>query len=288
MAGKPRRKKRKQPTALGRWGMKLAGLLAASTVRMWMSTLDFKGAMYDPSVDPVEPSWRGQKIYIFWHENILAPLYLRGHCNLAMLLSRHRDADILLEGARHLGFEFVRGSTFGGGATALRELERKGRHMNLAITPDGPRGPRRVLAQGPIYLSSKLGMPIVAMGFGYDKPWRMPTWDQFAVPKPYSRACGVISPAIVIPPNLDREGMEHYRVKVERLLNRLTLEAEAWAHSRTPKVGEFVPRPQPAWSKLHPEVTQPIPSHHLAQATNGSSDVTTNSRSSMVDSLRRF
>jgi hypothetical protein len=131
-------------------------------------------------------------------------------------------------------------------------------------------------------------MPIVAMGFGYDRPWRMPTWDQFAVPKPYSRACGVISPAIVIPPNLDREGMEHYRVKVERLLNRLTLEAEAWAHSRTPKVGEFVPRPQPAWSKLHPKVTQPIPSHHLAQATNGSSDVTTNSRSSMVDSLRRF
>src|SRR5689334_14661537 len=97
MAGKPRRKKRKQPTALGRLGMKLAGLLAASTVRMWMSTLDFKGAAYDPTVDPVDPRWRGQKIYIFWHENILAPLYLRGHCNLAMLLSRHRDADILLE-----------------------------------------------------------------------------------------------------------------------------------------------------------------------------------------------
>ncbi len=256
MAGKPRKKKRKESTPLGRLGMKLAGLLAASTVRLWMSTLDFKGAAYDPSVDPVEPSWRGQKIYIFWHENILAPLYLRGHCNLAMLLSRHRDADILLEGARHLGFEFVRGSTFGGGATALRELERKGRHMNLAITPDGPRGPRRILAQGPIYLSSKLGMPLVAMGFGYDRPWRMPTWDQFAVPRPFSRACGVVSPAIAIPPDLDREGLEHYRLKVERLLNRLTLEAEAWAHAGTPKAGEFVPRPQPAWSKLHPEAAQ--------------------------------
>ena len=76
-----------------------------------MSTLDYKAAFYDPTVDPVDPRYRGQKIYIFWHENILFPLYLRGHCNLAMLLSRHRDADILTDVAHHLGFEFVRGST---------------------------------------------------------------------------------------------------------------------------------------------------------------------------------
>lgn len=243
--------------------MKLAGLLAASAVRGWMSTLDYKGALYDPTIDPVDPRCRGQKIYIFWHENILAPLYLRGNCNLAMLLSRHADADILLETARHLGFEFVRGSTFGGGAAALRELARKGRHMNLAITPDGPRGPRRVLAQGPIYLSSKLGMPIVAMGFGYNRPWRLPTWDRFAIPRPYTSARGVVSPAVVIPPDLDREGVEHYRLQVERLLNRLTAEAEAWAEAGTPKVGEMTPRPQPGWLKMHPGLAQsPPPAHH--------------------------
>jgi lysophospholipid acyltransferase (LPLAT)-like uncharacterized protein len=247
--------------------MKLAGLLAASTVRSWMSTLDYKGALYDPTVDPVDPRCRGQKIYIFWHENILAPLYLRGHCNLAMLLSRHADADILLETARHLGFEFVRGSTFGGGAAALRELARKGRHMNLAITPDGPRGPRRVLAQGPIYLSSKLGMPIVAMGFGYNRPWRLPTWDSFAIPKPFSRARGVVSPAVVIPPDLDRDGVEHYRLKVERLLNRLTAEAEAWAEAGTSKVGEMIPRPKPGWLKRHPGLADSPPPalHYLSQ-----------------------
>jgi len=267
MARKPRKKKRKPPTRLGRFGAKMAGLLAATTVRMWMSTLDYKSALYDPAVDAVDPNWRGQKIYIFWHENILAPLYLRGHCNLAMLLSRHRDADILLETARHLGFDFVRGSTFGGGASALRELERRGRHMNLAITPDGPRGPRRVLAQGPIYLSSRLGMPLVVMGFGYDSAWRLPTWDRFAIPKPYSRCCGVLSPAIVVPPKLDRDGVEYYRLKVERLLNRLTLEAEAWAVARTPKVGEVVARRQPAWSKLHPEVLEPIPASHVGVHT---------------------
>jgi lysophospholipid acyltransferase (LPLAT)-like uncharacterized protein len=269
MARMPRKKKRNGPTRLGRLGMKLAGLVAANTVRLWMSTLDYKGALYDPTVDPVDPRWRGHKIYIFWHEYILAPLFLRGHCNLAMLLSRHRDADILLETARHLGFEFVRGSTGRGGAAALRELERKGRQMNIAITPDGPRGPRRVLAQGPIYLASKLEMPLVAMGFGFDRPWRLPTWDRFAIPRPFSRACGVVSPAITIPPNLDRDGVEHHRLKVERLLNRLTLEAEAWAVARTPKVDEVVPRPQPAWSCLHPKVLEAVPPAHAALAALG-------------------
>jgi lysophospholipid acyltransferase (LPLAT)-like uncharacterized protein len=234
-----------------RLAVKLGGLLGASAVRAWMSTLDYKGAFYDRSVDPVDASCQGQKIYVFWHENILFPLYLRGHCNLAMLLSRHRDADILTELARHLGFEFVRGSTFGGGAGALRELLRKSRFMNLAITPDGPRGPRRVLAVGPIYLSSKLGMPIVAMGLGYDRPWRLGSWDRFAIPRPYTRARGVVSPPMVIPSDLDREGVEHYRLRVEQVLNRLTCEAQAWAEAGTPKIDEVPARRQPAWSKLH-------------------------------------
>ncbi len=235
---------------LNRFANKMGGLLAASTVRAWMSTLDYRAVFYDPTIDPVDPRYRGQKIYIFWHENILFPLYLRGHCNMAMLLSRHRDADILTEVADHLGFEFVRGSTFGGGTAALRELLRRSRNMNLTITPDGPRGPRRVLAQGPIYLSSKLGMPLVAMGFGYDRPWRLGSWDRFAIPKPYSRARAVVSPAMVIPPNLDREGVEHYRLKVERMLNRLTNEAEAWAESGSPKMGEVPERRQGGWFKL--------------------------------------
>jgi lysophospholipid acyltransferase (LPLAT)-like uncharacterized protein len=180
-----------------------------------------------------------------------------------MLLSRHRDADVLTEVANHLGFEFVRGSTFGGGGTALRELLRKSQQMNLTITPDGPRGPRRVLAQGPVYLSSKLGMPLVAMGFGYDRPWRLGSWDRFAIPKPYSRARAVVSPAMVIPPNLDRDGVEHYRVQVERMLNRLTWEAEAWAEAGTPKVNEVAVRPQPGWLTLHPEAVHELPPDHL-------------------------
>jgi lysophospholipid acyltransferase (LPLAT)-like uncharacterized protein len=218
---------------------KTVGLLASAVVRRWMGTLEYKAACYDPTVDPMHPDYRGQKIYIFWHEYILWTLTVRGHCNLAMLLSQHRDGDILARAAHHLGFDVVRGSSRRGGATALRELVRKSGRMNLTITPDGPRGPRRRLAPGPVYLSSRLGLPLVAMGFGYDRPWRFGSWDRFALPRPYSRARAVVSPALHIPPDLDREGVEHYRVEVERLLNQLTAEAERWAESGARRIGEM-------------------------------------------------
>ena len=100
----------------------IGGLLGSLAVRRWMGTLDYKVAYADRSVDPVFPECQGQKIYIFWHEYIPFPFYLRGHCNLAMLLSRHRDAEVLSYAARHMGFEFVRGSTNRGGVSAIREL----------------------------------------------------------------------------------------------------------------------------------------------------------------------
>jgi lysophospholipid acyltransferase (LPLAT)-like uncharacterized protein len=247
--------------------MKLGGLLGAMSIRGWMSSLDYRVAYYDPTVDPVHPDYSGQKLYIFWHEYILSPIAMRGHCNLAMLVSQHGDAEMLTHAAHHLGFDCVRGSTRRGGAAALRELLDKSRHMNLTITPDGPRGPRRVLAQGPIYLASKLGMPLVLLGLGYDHPWRLKSWDRFAIPRPFSRVRAVISPALNLPTDLDRDGIEHYRCEVERLLNRLTFEAEAWAESGTRKLGEQPARRER--TKRPPrraDVKHPLPPPHRAAA----------------------
>ena len=222
-----------------------AGLLAAKLVQSWMSTLDYRVGFYDRSVDPAL-GLGGPRIYIFWHENILFPLYLRGNCRLAMLLSQHRDADILARIAHHVGFDCVRGSTYRGGADAVRELLRKSGRMHLTITPDGPRGPRRRLAQGPIYLASRLKLPLIALGFGYRRPWRIRSWDRFAIPKPYSRARALVSPPIQIPSDLDRAGIETYRLRVENLLNCLTMEAETWAESGHRIAGEVHVCPQAA------------------------------------------
>ena len=239
------RKKLKHLVQVPTFAMKLGGLLAAKAARAWMSTLDYKAVFYDHTVDPVVGTG-GPRIYIFWHENILIPLHLRGHCHLTMLLSQHGDAEILARVAYYMGFDCVRGSTRRGGARAIWELFERSRHQHLTITPDGPRGPRRQLAQGPIYLASRLQLPLVVMGFGYDRPWRANSWDKFAIPRPFSRARAIIGPPLKLPRDLDRAGLEHCRQRVERLLTDLTCEAEAWAAADSRKAGEVVIRPHSA------------------------------------------
>jgi lysophospholipid acyltransferase (LPLAT)-like uncharacterized protein len=238
-----RRKKLKLPTP--EFLMGFAGQAVTTFVQAWMRTLDYRAVFYDRSVDPVQP-FEQSRIYVFWHENILIPLYLRGHCNLAMLLSQHGDADILARVANNFGFDCVRGSTYRGAARAILELTERSRRQYLTITPDGPRGPRRQMAQGPIYLASRLQLPLVVMGFGYDRPWRVNSWDRFAVPRPFSRARAVISPPMMLPPHLDRAGLENCRLRAERLLNCLTCEAEAWAAAGAAKAGEIVMAPKRA------------------------------------------
>jgi lysophospholipid acyltransferase (LPLAT)-like uncharacterized protein len=252
--GRKKKRKRRVPAAL----MKLGGLLAAEGIRAWMKTIDCRAAFYDRTVDP-SLGIGGPRIYIFWHENILMPLYIGGHYSLAMLLSQHEDAEVLSRVAYHLGFDCVRGSTFRGGARALWELKKRSQTQHLTMTPDGPRGPRRQLAQGPIYLASRLRLPLVPMGFGYNRPWRAKSWDRFAVPRPFSRARAVMGPPLNLPPKLDRDGLEHCRMRVERLLNDLTCEAEAWAEAGTRKMGEVVMLPRSA-------ATQPIATVHCSKA----------------------
>jgi hypothetical protein len=247
------RKKRFRP-ALPGFLTQLGGFVTAQAIRAWMSTLDYRAVFYDHSVDPAF-GVGGPRIYVFWHEYILAPLYLRGHCHLAMLLSQHRDADVLAQVAHHLGFDCVRGSTYRGGARAIWELSDRSRRQHLTMTPDGPRGPRRQLALGPIYLASRLQLPLVVMGFGYERAWRAKSWDRFAIPWPFSRARAVVGPPLLLRPELNRAGLEQSRRRAEHLLNCLTCEAEAWAAAGTRKFGEMTIAPQHA----PPQLASPWP-----------------------------
>lgn len=210
-----------------------AGFAMVKSLNAWMSTLSYRMMRYEREADPADELFSGPVIFVFWHEYIPFPIYLRPHCRLAMLLSQHQDAEILSHVARFAGLEAVRGSTNRGGAGALRELLDRGKGMNLAITPDGPRGPRRELAQGAVYLSSRLQVPLVALGVGYDRPWRnRRAWDKFAIPRPFSRCRAVLGPRTQIPPDLDRHQIEIHRKWVEEHLNNLTHMAEDWAESK--------------------------------------------------------
>jgi lysophospholipid acyltransferase (LPLAT)-like uncharacterized protein len=212
---------------------RLFGFVMLKAINAWMGTLSYRMARYDPTADPAEASFRGPAIYIFWHEYIPFPLHLRPNCRLAMLMSQHQDAEILSHIAHYAGLDAVLGSTSRGGTTALRELIHRGKGMSLAITPDGPRGPRRRLAQGCIYLSSRLQIPIIPLAIGYDRPWRnRNSWDQFAIPRPFSRCRAILGPKIQIPADLDRAEIESHRCWVEQQLSELTSLTEDWAEGR--------------------------------------------------------
>lgn len=210
-----------------------AGFLGIKLLNSWMSTLNYRVWRQDPAADPGDQAFSGPAIFIFWHEYIPMPIYLRPNCRLSMLLSQHQDAEVLSHVAHYAGLEVVRGSTNRGGTTALRELIERGKGMSLAITPDGPRGPRRKLAQGCVYISSRLQIPVIPIGIGYDRPWRnRNTWDKFAIPRPFSKARVVLGPRIQVPADLDRDQVELHRQWIEHQMLELTELAEAWAEGR--------------------------------------------------------
>ena len=203
------------------------------SLNAWMATLNYRTIRYERQADPADEFFEGPVIFVFWHEYIPFPIYTRPHCRLSMLLSQHQDAEVLSHIAHFAGLDAVRGSSSRGGTQALREMIQRGKGTSLAITPDGPRGPRRKLAQGCVYLSSRLQIPIVPLGVGYDRPWRnQSAWDKFAIPRPFSRCRAVLGPRIQIPADLDRTAIEHHRLRIERQLNQLTELAEGWAESR--------------------------------------------------------
>ena len=214
------------------------GLCGTVFFRSLIGTIDFKWAFYDPRIDAYVA--KRQYVLMFWHEHILGPLFFRRHCPVTMLLSEHGDADFVNQSAQFLGMRCIRGSNTHGGISALKKFVQLPDHDVLAFVPDGPQGPYRHLEPGAIWLASKLQLPIVLLGVGYDRPWRMKSWDHFAVPRPFSRGRLISSPMFPIPHKLTRTGLEHYQKKLETLLTQLTDEAESWARSGEPLAGESI------------------------------------------------
>jgi lysophospholipid acyltransferase (LPLAT)-like uncharacterized protein len=211
-----------------RWLIKTLGFVGAWVVRLWIATLRYRYHPIGPHTIP-PPKLGERYIYAFWHENMLLPAYHCGTPHVWVLVSRHADGELIAAVCRSLGFRLIRGSTTRGSIEAVRQMVRAGQTAHLALTPDGPRGPRRHVQAGIIYLAAKTGLAIIAGGIGYQDPWRLRSWDRFILPKPWRRATVVTSAPIFIPPDLDKASVEHYRLFLEDTLRMVNLAAEHWA-----------------------------------------------------------
>jgi lysophospholipid acyltransferase (LPLAT)-like uncharacterized protein len=185
----------------------------------------------DPGLDERHSRAVPPCIWAFWHENLLLPLYHYSQARLSVLISQHADGTFITGVCRQMGLRVVRGSTTRGGVEAVQELIRVARRSGLVITPDGPRGPRRRVQPGLAFLASRTELPIVPVGFGYQRAWRLKSWDRFALPVPGSLGTCICGAPIRIPPDINRRELEKHRQRVEAKLQHVTALAEAWAET---------------------------------------------------------
>jgi lysophospholipid acyltransferase (LPLAT)-like uncharacterized protein len=208
--------------------IKALGFAIAWFVHVWIGTVRFRYRTLGPDVNPNKRGLRGHYIYAFWHETLLLPAYHYSRPDVWVLISQHADGEMIAQACRHLSLKTVRGSRKSGAVEALRELVRVSQRGHLVVTPDGPRGPRRTVEKGVVFLAAKTGLPIVPVGIGVRHAWRAKSWDRFAVPWPFSNATCVIGEPISVPENIDRKQLELYRQQVQDAMDRATEAAERW------------------------------------------------------------
>ncbi len=201
--------------------LSLAPPLAHRAVKLLAATLRLAR-----DEEHARPLWerRAPLIYAIWHGRILLipAIYGRTHA-VNVMASRSRDGELVTRFVTRFGFRAVRGSTTRGGSEALRKLARLLRRGHeVAVVPDGPLGPREVVQPGVIALARITGASILPLAFSAHPAWRLRSWDEFLIPKPFARAAVCFGPPLVVPSDADRARQEALRKELESELSRLT------------------------------------------------------------------
>lgn len=174
---------------------------------------------------------QGPAIFAIWHNRLALCLrvyerYIRRPQptrRMAALVSASRDGARLARVLELAGVQPVRGSTSRRGAQGLLELVSWGeRGLDLALTPDGPRGPRYVAQSGAIDVAAVTGFPIVPVGYDLSRCWVAPSWDGFLVPLPMTRCITRFGEPLRVPRGVADAEREEARRELEQRLLRLT------------------------------------------------------------------
>jgi lysophospholipid acyltransferase (LPLAT)-like uncharacterized protein len=201
---------------------RLLALVGSGLARLLFATLrlrvtDHSGFLRQSPDFPV--------IFTFWHNRILAitvahlRFYPRRRKGVAVLTSPSRDGEILaqLMACFHMGA--IRGSSSRRGSRAIRECAAwLGSGADLAVTPDGPKGPRYSLGPGLVLLAQTTSARILPMHVRFSRAYEIRSWDGFRIPWPFSRLDITLAPYETIPPTPTPEAFEAERLRIETLL----------------------------------------------------------------------
>ncbi|MEQ8768046.1 MAG: lysophospholipid acyltransferase family protein [Planctomycetota bacterium] len=164
-------------------------------------------------------------IYSFWHGGMLIPAWARRGSGTCVMISRHGDGELIARVIARLGLSAERGSTTRGGPGALRRMARL-EGKDLAMTPDGPKGPRHRAQPGVVLLAQRTRRPILPVGLTASPAWKLSSWDGFLIPRPFARVCIAFEPPIRCAPDADEAERDRLRQELEQRMWRATARAE--------------------------------------------------------------
>jgi len=205
----------------------LAALLIAAVLRLLRATVRPR---FVHGEDLFARWGRGERVILaFWHDRLVLMAFAnRWAQRVCIMVSRHRDGELISRAVRPLAIDTVRGSSTRGWSGALKGLLRAFRDgSNLAFACDGPRGPRWVAKSGVVQVARATGAVIVPVGAAARWRRRLGSWDRLSGPAPGSRVVYLGGRTIAVPPDADAATIERIRLELEDELVRVTDAAEA-------------------------------------------------------------
>ena len=185
----------------------------------------------EPGFSPhCEPDALHRSLFCVWHDAIIGAIFCGKTVNVAALVSQNYDGTVIADVLDAVGIQPVRGSSSRGGAEAVRQMFALAERKHLVIATDGPRGPRRVVKDGIVYLSSQSGRPIVPTALACKWAWRpRGRWTDMVIPLPFSRVVVLGGTPIHIPEGLSPQQLAPYRELVQRAMDELQAKADGLA-----------------------------------------------------------
>ncbi len=182
---------------------------------------------------------QGPKIIAFWHESQLCMPFAYGLLRrvkphtpqVYTLISAHTDGRLIAWAVKLLGLDSVAGSSTRGGAEGVRAMiacTERGQHV--AITPDGPRGPRHKAKRGAVVIARETGLPLCPVAIFADRAWVFGSWDRMFLPKPFARISVHCGQALLVPRDLPDSELGKMCEELDRRLEEAGKEA---AHAFT-------------------------------------------------------
>lgn len=169
----------------------------------------------------------------YWHQHhVLCSSLIRGWLRrgfkACFLVSASVDGDVPERIARAWGAEVIRGSANRSGALALRDMQAMlKRNYSIVTTADGPRGPKYEFKAGAVLMARIAGVPVVPVACAAERAWYLTRWDDFMIPKPFSRVAVGVGEPYSVPADTPLDEIEDNRLAVQGAVMSLMAECEA-------------------------------------------------------------